>query len=248
MAITGNKSSIQVISEKKLYTGLCNVKVVAINPDVKELGKLFGKEPEKEPVYITEVDGVKKVRIDFFLKTINPEIVTKLAIFVGPENVWNTAKDKQEYMDDFGRSSYSASAETLPEWFDKSSARIAKQGESMLHDFVKKWANVAGDAKCKLDTFEKIAKGDIKELKDILKTYPDNEVRVLLGVRDGKYQDVYNRVFEYPYKQSPNNFIKALENPRSTFKSDYQGSLELKIYIPKLNTSGELAVVKNTDW
>lgn len=235
MAIEGNKSDVKVLNEKKLYTGLCNMRVVAINPDIEELKKLY-KKVEKEPVYLVEKEGQNsKYRLDIYVKSINPDILTKLSLFVSPEHSVTKEGFKTEYIDDFGSASYTDEISNL-KWVDQKSARIAFVGESALHDFIKKWINVPKEGKCKLDTMDKIVKGNVKELVDLMKSYPENEVKLMLGVRKNKYQGVYDKCFGYSYSDNNDHFIKRLENPRSPFfEHDYQNSLELKVFKAKLS-------------
>ena len=59
----------------KRYTGIGNVNVLAINPTKAELAKL-GREVEEEPVYVTEKDGVKSIRLSLYVKPIEIDEMT----------------------------------------------------------------------------------------------------------------------------------------------------------------------------
>lgn len=71
MAVKG-KQRTQTDFVKELFVGFTAVKVVAVNPDRKELNKLLGKEdsPEdKEIIYLaTDNEGHERLRLAFWLK------------------------------------------------------------------------------------------------------------------------------------------------------------------------------------
>jgi len=59
-------------NERKLYTGLCNMGIEAINPTAAELTAM-GKKGDVEPTYVdTSKDGVPRIRIDFHQKNMDP--------------------------------------------------------------------------------------------------------------------------------------------------------------------------------
>jgi hypothetical protein len=72
MAFNPNKSDEKVFREIKLYTGLHNMKVVAINPTKAQLEEM-GYKPQNDPVYLTVEEEVKKLRLDFHLHGESPE-------------------------------------------------------------------------------------------------------------------------------------------------------------------------------
>ena len=61
--------------------------------------------------------------------------------------------------------------------------------------FTKSWANVANGDEVSFDSIAKIVKGDVTEVKALVGLLDKNEVRLLVGVKDGKYQSVYTKVF-----------------------------------------------------
>lgn len=50
MAVQGNDSTVEVLGGYSLYTGLANLKVLAINPTKEELEAVEFK-PKEEPIY-----------------------------------------------------------------------------------------------------------------------------------------------------------------------------------------------------
>ena len=86
-------------TEIKRYTGVGSVFVVGVNPSKAELEKLYDRELDKDPEYLTEKDGVTSARIDFIVKT-DPtakcsngiELLTKFSMFIRNEYRFN--KDK----------------------------------------------------------------------------------------------------------------------------------------------------------
>ena len=81
----------------KRYTGIGNVNVLAINPTKAELAKL-GREVEEEPVYVTEKDGVKSIRLSLYVKPIEVDEILTMSFFsmlpmtclTGSENISRT--------------------------------------------------------------------------------------------------------------------------------------------------------------
>jgi len=81
--------------------------------------------------------------------------------------------------------------------------------------------------------------GNVKELKDIYAQIPNNEVKCLLGVKDGQYQDIYTKYFQRASIQNHGAWSKALKEQYGEFKSDFQRSLEFKPYEGSTNVDLE---------
>lgn len=243
MAIKSHDSSEQVVKESKLYTGLLNQKVVAINPD-KEGLKAIGINTDKEPEYIKVEDGIKKVRLDFFTeKTLpNSEIFKNKKVTFWLENKVKANKDanKWEWINNIGQSTYSVDVPDYP-WYKKEGARKALVGEVTLIQFISAWMNIKAEDEVFLDNISKIFEGDYSELRALLAARPTNEFKGLLGVneKDGKYyQTVYTGRFGRATETAASNkhWISALEDQYSKFKADYQNSLEFKLYVAKITS------------
>jgi len=201
MGFNSNDSSTAVVKEGKLFTGLRNMKVVAINPTKAQLEAL-GYRPQNEPNYASMDGDTKKLRLDFFLQgvgeTADEGVRTKIAFFLENKHRANQAGTKAEWINDLGRTAWGTPDEAPSElkWFDAETARPCKIGEGDIHLFLINWLNISPQDEAKLDNFEKLFDGDYSELGGLLAANSDNEIRVLLTVRDGKYQSVYNRYFD----------------------------------------------------
>jgi len=236
MAFNANSSDEKVVKEGKLYTGLANMKIVAVNPNKAQLEAL-GYKPQNEPVYLTiGEDGNEKLRLDFhlLLKGESHTIMTKIAFFL--ENKERLSKDgKAEWIDIYGKTAWNkVTAPTDKKWFDATTSRHARHGESDLHTFLINWLNISPGDEAKLEHFDAMFTGDYSEIQGILIANPDNEVRVLLTVRDGKYQSVYNRYFDRATNQRTNyweSHIKKQTVDGYPPKEDFSGSFAFQEWV-----------------
>jgi len=110
-----------------------------------------------------------------------------------------------------------------------------------LINFTKAWANVAAGGEVSFDTIDAIAQGDVKELQEYVKVLSANKLRVLVGVKDGKYQAVYNRHFGRLKPMRDDMFIKALNEDYGSFNAEYNSfnaeynkDLKLQVYSPTM--------------
>lgn len=254
MGFNSNPSDEKVFKEIKLYTGIANVKVVSINPTKKGLEKL-GYKPQNDPVYLTSepIEGQegekKKLRLDFHLVGESPEgdkIMTKVAFFLEDEYRLNKDKTKSEWINDFGRTAWSeeGSPEDAPTgltWFKHETARQAFIGEADLHLFLINWLNIGPDDEAKMDNFKALFAEDYSEINGLLKGNKDNEIRVLLNVREGKYQSVYSRYFDRASNKRTNywaSHIKSQTDGGFAMKEDYQNSFSFKEWTEPDQTEG----------
>ena len=119
--------------------------------------------------------------------------------------------------------------------------RKTYSGEDTLIDFIKAWANIPNGGECSLDTIDDIFKGDVKELVQLIATLKDNKVRCLLGVKDGKYQQVYTKCFGRLKPKRNDMFARALNDDYRQFKAEYNEDLVLQRYSPDVVSSNESA-------
>jgi len=238
MGFTPNESDKKVFKEIKLYTGIHNMKVVAINPPKDKLEEM-GYKPQNDPVYLTTEGDVKKLRLDFHLQGQGPEgekIMTKVAFFLENQYRLNRDGTKSEWINDFGRVAWSAEGdpENAPDgltWFKHETARQSHVGEGDLHLFLVNWLNIGPDDEAKLDNFLAVFDEDYSELQSLLAGNIDNEVRVLLTVRDSKYQSVYNKYFDRASNKRTNYWDSHVKNQTSNgyaIKEDYQNNFALQ--------------------
>lgn len=238
-------------AERKLYTGIANTVVQAINPDKAELEEMFNSELDKEPKYIdTNEEGVRRVRIDIYVRVANPDIpaMSKMAFFITEEQFIGSKTGKKQFINKFGRCTWASSIEAIDEetqYYDNVDSRPTFKGEEDLHKFLIAWINPKSPNKkkgepgdpCRLEHPEKLFEGDFSELQDLVEAFSEHEFRPLWGVRsvvdnEGKtnyYQDIFTGKFDRAYSRSVqvDNWNKALglggEYP---WKSDYQGVLD----------------------
>ena len=101
-------------------------------------------------------------------------------------------------------------------------------------DFIKAYANVANGDECAFETIDRIMAGDVTEIKQLVNALSDNRVRVLLGVKDGRYQQVYTKHFGRLKPFRKDLFIKQLNDDYGAFNAEYNSTLELEKYVPGL--------------
>ena len=184
MAIKSNDSNVEVSGGGvKLYSGLGNFKVIAVNPTMAELHDL-GIMVKQDPNYFVDLNGTEYFKLTFWIK--NADLTTRFDILMnGSERVSQTGKN--QWINSIGQSTWS-DGEPEYDWFKKEGLRKALTGEETLINFVKQWANVANGDEAYFDSIAKIVKGDVTEVKALVKLLENNEVRLLIGVKDGKYQ------------------------------------------------------------
>lgn len=190
MAIKVNKS-VEGEGFGKLFTGVTNMRVVAVNPTQKELQEM-GFKAEKAPVYQfeKEVDGQKVPNnlIKFYLEKEVEGYTIKTAVpyFIQP------IPRKDIFVDRYFAFGKDASK------LDKKT-RNPFEGEIDMMLFL---ASALGQTKGEdffLDTINSVAaKGDVTEIKKLINDANEmgNEVKALLGVKDGKYQHVFEKKIE----------------------------------------------------
>ena len=88
------------------------------------------------------------------------------------------------------------------------------------------------------------------ELKSLVSALKDNQVRVLVGVKDDKYQQVYTKYFGRVKPQRDDFFIKALNDDYGSFNADFNADLTWGIHTPtsSLITPDSNGLAENTEW
>jgi hypothetical protein len=225
---------------KKMYTGFAPIQIVAVNPSAKELAKVLGIEEDKvkEPTY----EGENGMRLDFWYVN-HPDFKTdlrgKFSLWVNNDTRMSQAGKKQ-FIDNFTKTAWAENLASLSETqssldpsrrLDMKSVREAKGGEETVYSLLKAYGNISPKEKpFVLDNWSSIAKGKGNELVDFFAHFnkANMGVKVLLGIKDEKYQDVCTKVFvnvqgkitEYVSKQITGEY---------GFKSFY-GSFTFKEY------------------
>lgn len=164
MAIAKGQQSFEA-TPRTLYMGMAAVKVLAVNPSKAELEKIYGREIEKEPEYLTEAevtmaDGTKKkypsARITFICQT-DPEknngieTIVQHTIFLQKRYRQGTNSGKYQIIDAYGRTAWGTQEEIkgkqIPQYKDgpaniDADYRPAYQGEEALTNFIKNLLNI----------------------------------------------------------------------------------------------------------
>jgi len=234
MAISVNTEVPEVMANRALLTGLATVKVIGLNPSKEQLEKL-GRKPKEEPVYLgtSKKRGETQFQIDIYLEgEVNILDEDAPATVQAKATFWiENSTSYGLYIDKFGK--FAKDASKLD-----GSARPAYNGEVDLIGFLKALCNVRQGEEISLDNPKALANGNIKEVQDVLRqvTKAGNQVQVLLGVREGKYQDVFKQFdyagrggSEYLHKQivaqadynQTNNHTGSYFGPINTLNSTY---------------------------
>ena len=230
MAINSNNSNEEVMSSIKSYSGLSNFNIMAVNPTMDELHKMDIKV-KQEPNYHLELNGEDYFKLVFWVK--NEDLTTRLEILM--QNKHRTSKTgKFQWLNATGQGTWSENTPSYDWWQKPETSRIAFTGEETLINFVKACANVAPGDNVYFDTIDKIVTGDVTELKQLVTALKDNKVRLLIGVKDGKYQQVYTRVFGRVKPQRDDLFVKALNDEYGAFNAEFNTDLQWGEFKPVL--------------
>ena len=157
---------------------------------------------------------------------------------------------KFQFINEKGQNIYADSIESIVAnpnlmWFDVKTARKAKVGEVDLYEFLIKFTNASTDdeAKLHLENFDNMFNGDFSEIYQI-KDKLGKPIKVLLGVKDEQYQDIYTKFIQRGHMSGTKTMEKNASAEFGGFKSDYQNSMELKPYVQREMPVEE--VVNNT--
>lgn len=238
MAIQSNSSDVQVAGGGiPLFTGIAPVKVVAVNPNLGELASI-GVNMKTEPNYSVDM-GDKTGKLCFWIHNDQHNFTTRLEILTGKEHRGASQTGKHQVTNKYGQVTWAENPDSTPDWFKNEGVRRMYPGEEILINFIKAWANIPNDGECSFDTIDAIMQGDVTELKSLVTALKENKLRVLLGVKDGKYQNVYNRHFGRLKPKRDNLFVNALNDDYGAFKAEYNADLQLQPYSPELVTPSD---------
>ena len=227
MAIQSNASTEEVIGGIKTYSGLTNVNIIAVNPSMAELHAL-DINVKSEPSYTVTIGDQDYNKITFWVK--NTEGSYRFDILVQP-NIRVSQTGKNQWINSVGQATWSEDEPTY-EWFKKDGLHKAYVGEETLINFVKAWANVRQGDEVSFDTLDNIVKGNVLELKELVKVLKENQVRILIGVKDDKYQTVYTKYFGRVKPQRDDLFVKALNDDYGSFNADFNTDLIWAVHKP----------------
>ena len=232
MAIKSNDSNVEVSGGGiKLYSGLANFKVIAVNPTMDQLHEL-GIMVKSEPNYFVEFNNTEYFKVTFWIK--NDDLTTRFEILMNNQPRMSQ-NGKYQWINNIGQSTWADENGPDYEWWKSEGQRHAVTGEDTLIDFCKAWANVANGDDVYLETIKAIATGDVAEIKKLVSVLSQNEVRLLIGVKDGKYQSVYTKVFGRIKPQRDDLFAKKLNDDYGAFNAEFDTDLGWGVFTPELS-------------
>lgn len=226
---------------RKYYTGFAPIQIIAVNPTEKRLKEILGLDEVKPPVYESE----KNLRLDFWYvnhPSSKIEMRGKFSLWVS--NKTRVSKsDKKQFIDNFTKTAWAENLAALsdlmrgweePRKLDKASIREAKEGEENVYSLMKAYANASPKTKpFVLDDWNSLAKGNGSELEAFFNHFNKlgGGIKVLLGIKESKYQDVFTGIF-INVDSRPTDYVKKMVEGEYGFKSYYGKSFDLKEFIP----------------
>jgi hypothetical protein len=186
-------------------TGFFEGEVIAINPTKEVLEKILATTLEKDPEYLGEDNGVKRLNLTIWVKNVINGRLRNIRFFLKDVERTNKDNTKKQYINDVGMTAWSDSESNLQDWFKSRPYRVAHEGEEELYNFAVTWLN-------KLDTrdadtvlhfdWSKLMKGNVKELSDQINGEYCGTVCPLVTIRTSdkegqpiEYEQVYNKEF-----------------------------------------------------
>ena len=225
MMAFGKAQESKEAAEIKRFTGVGSVFVVGVNPNKSELEKLYERELDKDPEYVTEKDGVVSARIDFIVKTDTAakcnndiELLTKVSMFIRKEYRFNKDKTKVQVIDKYGRTAWvtkeQAQNHEIPVYNNGKPANIDKDyrpayvGEEDITNFLKLFLGIPN-----VEKWVKNEETGRREVVGLVDNPEDCECR-LENIEDyfkGKFNEIKDAI-----NLMPNNKIKVLFGVRTT--------------------------------
>lgn len=232
--------------QKKLFTGIANLKIVSINPTREQIAEFYEAadlEKVKEPNYFHE----DSTRLDFYYKnhdSINMEFKGKFSLFISNEPRVSQSGKKQ-YIDAHSKTCWATSLGDLSEINSRlkdfnrlklNKVREAKRGEETLYSLLKAYSNVdTNTSEFVLDSYESLVKGQVKELTEFFQHYNvkfNGGVKVLMGIKEGQYQDIWTNLFMNVNAKISEYLKNRITDADYGYKHFYGGSFVFKEFIP----------------
>jgi hypothetical protein len=185
------------------------------------------------------------MRLDFWYVN-HPDFKTefrgKFSLFVSNETR-TSQSGKTQYIDNYTKTAWATNLAGLSEmisgWdpsrkLDMKSVREAKKGEETVYSMLKAYANANPKSQpFLLDSWAAIASGRTNELEGFFKHFNEKNggIKILLGIRDGQYQDAYTGIF-LNVGGKITDYVKKNVEGEYGFKS-YYPSYDFKTYDPE---------------
>lgn len=222
----------QELKQNDIYTGICDVDVVCVNPTLETIEKLELPVKREEPVYIIGEGDDKKTLVKIWIKK-DDLVLTPMTFFIQDKSVVASTGSIQ-FINDFGENTYAKDVdeamnrvgENDKKFFREDGAREARVGEVDLINFIRKWLSVAPANTSKFNNFTKLTKGDMSELNGLIKAYGGKrKIQVLLTEKNG-YQNVYTKYFERAGSKTTTYWGKHIAKQQSL--PNYQNTFAFK--------------------
>lgn len=206
----------------KRYVGLAGSRVLAVNPNKKQLDEIMGYESQNEPEYLKEDEQGKQAIVTFIVspdpETNNGiELKTRATIILRPSPAYNRDQSKVQVIDQYGNFTWADTeiAKTggkIEHASKLDKYRMACVGECALVDFLKKYLGVpdaydykngawvkkengkAEEGLFGLEHIKDYFKGDFSEIKEAIAIRPNNKIKLLYGVRTNDEGKQYQAV------------------------------------------------------
>lgn len=168
MAFSHGKKTVEQSTSFTNYIGVGAVNIIAVNPNKKELSKIYNRDFNDEPKYFGEQtqDGktTKYARITFVVRTApgcscnnDIDLTTQVTFFIKNEPQYNRDKTKIKVIDKYGRTAWptidQAKSNIIPTYISKKDGkeyplnidkdyRPAYVGEEELTNFIIAYLNI----------------------------------------------------------------------------------------------------------
>lgn len=197
MNITQNEQTES--KPRELYWGLGNMLVKAINPTLAEL-KNMGYTREDEPDYLVRdaENNVTGCRIDIYLKYAptgkdDDRFIDTRVSYRVLNKEFSSSTGKFQFINKEGKSTWAEADTSLNDTFASvGGVRKALQGEANFLEFMRCFFDIKAGQNCEIPLAawrEELFKGDFKSIKNLVKGYPNNKVKFLLGINEYTKQD-----------------------------------------------------------
>lgn len=241
MAFATGSESTEAVEFKK-YIGLGGAFIKAVNPTKAELEKLYGRDMQNEPEYLSEKDGVKSIRITFVCQ-FDPQTnngideFVNVSFFLKNEQRKGSQSGKIQIIDKYGRTAWAdpdvVAAKGIPQYSNgpakiDANYRPAYVGEEELISFLKTYLGIENidiykdntwvtnpkpeNCEAALEQIAQYFSGNVQELKSIIGLQPNNKIKILVGVRTTEDGRSYPDVFTRAFLKNNSNATKYLKN------------------------------------
>lgn len=170
---------------------------------------------------------------------------TRVSFFINGTRRFNKDQTKVQVIDKYGETAWATQEDvqnkTIPMYSNgpaniDADFRPAYSGEIELTEFIKAYLNIPAprtwnktnrvwvdkpeeekkNSEARFDSLDKLIKGDVKQLRDIIGFQPNNKIKLMFGIRttddNNQYQAVYNRGFLRANSTNYDRIAKELQS------------------------------------